>query len=316
MKAVDGVSLDVDRREILGLVGESGCGKSTLCKSVIRVLPANAEIKEGKVLFQGRDLIRLDRKELDKLRWKEISIVSQSSMNALDPVYNVGSQIVEAIRAHKNIDDEEAVNRVCELFELVGIESSRLRDYPHQLSGGMKQRVIIAMALALDPTLIIFDEATTALDVIVQEQILRRVEELQRQFGFSIIMVTHNISVVARTCQRVAVMYAGKIVEHSDLFTIFDRGYHPYTLGLQRAFSSVEGPIKDLIHIPGHPPNLLYAPQGCRFQARCPFSATICSQEPNLVEVEPGHFVACHMIDSIDEVREKARDPETWLKRT
>ncbi|HPU78452.1 MAG TPA: ABC transporter ATP-binding protein [Thermosynergistes sp.] len=315
LKAVDGVTFSVAKSQNLGLVGESGCGKTTAAKSILRLLPKNASIAGGEILLKGRDLTKLPLEEIRKLRWQEVSMIPQSAMNALDPVYTVGEQIVEAIKAHSHVTHKEAMERVNYLFDLVGINPERINDYPHQFSGGMKQRVTIAMALALNPSLILADEPTTALDVIVQAQILKRIRELQEAIGSSMIMVTHDMSVISETCDHVAVMYAGKVVESGPIKAIFEEACHPYTLGLRNAFPSIFGEAKRLISIPGTPPNLISPPPGCLFRPRCPFAVEICSvQEPAMVEVSLGHRVACHRIDKVDEIREMAAMEETWSK--
>ena len=312
-QAVDDVTFTVNSGENFGLVGESGCGKTTAAKSIIKLLPPNGEIKGGQILYNGRDLAALSEAEMRKVRWAEVSMISQSAMNSLDPVYKVGDQIVEAIQAHQPVSRAEAMDRSRELFKLVGIDPKRLTDYPHQFSGGMKQRSIIAMALALNPGLIIADEPTTALDVIVQDQILRRIKSLLLSHGASMILITHDISVVAEMCDRVAVMYAGKVMEIGNVNQLFKLPFHPYTLGLQNAFPNVHGPRQELISIPGSPPKLVNPPKGCRFAARCPFAAEVCSeQEPVMVEIEPGHQASCHRLAIIEQMRAEATRKETW----
>jgi oligopeptide/dipeptide ABC transporter ATP-binding protein len=311
--AVDGVNLTLTPGETLGLVGESGCGKTTIIKSILRLLPAQA-YSTGEVQFKGQNLLAQSPKEMRKYRWKEIAIISQSAMNALDPVYRVGQQIIEAIRLHSSASKEEAWSRAEELFLLVGLDKGRLRDYPHQFSGGMRQRAIIAMALALNPSIIVADEPTTALDVIVQAQILKRIQQLQKELNSSMIMVTHDMSVVAETCQQVVVMYAGKVVESGPVEVIFANPCHPYTMGLKNAFPSVKGEKFELISIPGYPPDLLHPPKGCRFADRCPFATAICSnEEPSNVEMAKQHTVACHHLDRVEEMQEKAAQRKTWL---
>lgn len=312
--AVDGVSIDLQPGENLGLVGESGCGKTTIIKSVLRLLPKQA-YSTGKVNFKGKNLLELKPKEMRKIRWDEISIVSQSAMNSLDPVYRVGSQIVEAIRLHQNVSKAEAWSQAEKLFALVGVDKDRLKDYPHQFSGGMRQRAIIAMALALNPDIIVADEPTTALDVIVQAQILRRIQELQKKLNSSMIMVTHDISVVAETCQKVVVMYAGKIVESGPVEEVFNHPTHPYTMGLKNAFPSVKGEKHDLISIPGYPPDLLDPPSGCRFADRCPFATQLCrEEEPEVMQVGGNHIAACHYSHKADEMRKKSARRDTWTQ--
>jgi len=312
-QAVDNVSFTLQPGENFGLVGESGCGKTTAAKSILRLLPPNGEIVGGQIFFKGRDLVKLSAEEMRKVRWKEISMISQSAMNSLDPVYKVGDQIIEAIQAHEPLTRADAISRVKELFNLVGIDPKRLNDYPHQFSGGMKQRSIIAMSLALNPGLIIADEPTTALDVIVQDQILRRIKSLLESHGASMILITHDISVVAEMCDRVAVMYAGKVMEVGGVIDVFKRPFHPYTLGLQNAFPNVHGPKQELISIPGSPPKLINPPTGCRFAARCPFVIAQCREaEPAMATVGHGHEAACHRLDSIDWMRAEATKKEIW----
>lgn len=314
-RAVDDVSFTIEQGKNLGLVGESGCGKTTVAKSIIRVLPPNGRTVGGKVIFKGRDLLSLSNEEMRKVRWRDISIISQSAMNALDPVYKVGDQIVEAILAHVKMSRTEALDRSCQLFSLVGIDHQRLSAYPHQFSGGMRQRAIIAMSLALNPSLIIADEATTALDVIVQDQILRRISLLQKKFNASMIMITHDISVIAETCDKAAVMYAGKIIELGTTVGVLKKPFHPYTMGLKNAFPNIRGEKQDLISIPGAPPNLVDPPTGCRFYQRCPFSLEICHvEEPPLVQVDTDQFAACHRVAEADELRELSTKKETWEK--
>lgn len=313
VKAVDGISFDLGEDEYLGIVGESGCGKTTLVKAILKVLPQNGEISGGHIYFKDRDLIPLTYNEMRKIRWKEISIISQDAMNSLNPVHRIGDQIVEAIRAHETVKKSEALARAQDLFGLVGIDKDRLRDYPHQFSGGMRQRAVIAMALALNPSLIIADEPTTALDVIVQDLILQKINDLRDRLRKSMIIITHDVSVVAENCKRVIVMYAGKIVENGTTLKAFTSPYHPYTIGLQNAFAQIKGPLKELVNIPGDLPSLIHPPKGCRFFARCPFGKEYCRiEEPALIEVEPHHFSACHFSGKADEFRRLGRSPEIW----
>ena len=236
-------------------------------------------------------------------------------MNSLDPVYRVKDQIREAIQEHRDVSDSEVYNRARELVELVGLDPDRVEDHPHQLSGGMRQRVIIAMSLALDPELIIADEPTTALDVIIQEQILYRIKQLQQELGNSMMMVTHDISVVAETCDTMAVMYGGELMEFGTVEEIFNNAHHPYTLGLQNAFPSVEAAQRELTSIPGSPPDLEDPPEGCPFASRCPFATTACGQELPTKEPVSGHRVRCHEPISFAQIRQEAGDDETWLRQ-
>jgi len=313
-RAVDGISFRIGRGENLGLVGESGCGKSTLVKSIIKVFPKNFQIEGGKILFEGKDLVPLSYDQMRKVRWKKISVIPQSAMNALNPVYRVGYQIKEAIMEHENLSHKEAEERITELFALVGIDPRRAEEYPHQFSGGMKQRVNIALALALNPLLIIADEPTTALDVIVQDQIFQRILRIQRKFNCSMLLVTHDISLVAENCDKMAVMYAGKIMEYSDVRHVLNNPYHPYTLGLKNAFPDINrSKDQPLISIPKSPPSMIDPPRQCRFCSRCPFSVKICwKEEPEIIEIEQNHFVACHRLDEVDEMRENSTKRETW----
>lgn len=315
LNAVDGVSFSVEKGEYFGLVGESGCGKTTLARAILRLLPKNGEIVGGRIVLNGRDITRWSDKQLRAVRWREMSFIPQSAMNALDPVARISDQILESIRAHEKVSKEEGYRRVAELFELVGLDPKRLHDYPHQFSGGMRQRVLIAMSLSLNPDLIVADEPTTALDVIVKDQILDRIDRVQKQFHKSLLLVTHDISVVAENCERTIVMYAGKIVEYAETGPLLRQPYHPYTLGLKNAFPRLRGPFQELISIPGSPPDLLHAPAGCRFHPRCPFAQQLCiEKEPPILEVAPGHFSACHFPDQAAGFRLRATDGQLWLR--
>lgn len=300
IRAVDGVSFSVDQGETLGIVGESGCGKSSCAKSIMKLLPSNGQIIEGQILFNGLDIATLPGDELRKLRWSEISMIFQSAMNALNPVFRVKDQLIEALRAHANVTKDEAERKVVELFDLVGIPRERLGSYPHQYSGGMKQRAIIAMSLICNPSLIIADEPTTALDVVVQDSILQRINDLQQKIRFALIMISHDISIIAETCQRAAVMYAGKILEIGSISEIFSNPRNPYTVALLRAFPSIHGPVKRLEPIKGSLPSLLRPPSGCRFEPRCPLSKEICKkEEPPPVKLAAEHFSYCHFAEDV-----------------
>ena len=316
VRAVDGVSFAIERGETFGLVGESGCGKTTLGKSIIRLLDENGYVSDGEIRFKDRDLTELSNREIRDVRWAEISTIPQASMAGLNPVYKVGDQIIEAIVHHQNVTVEEADARARELLERVGIEADRADDFAHQFSGGMKQRAMIAMSLACDPDLIIADEPTTALDVIVQDQVLAELEELQDEFEVSFLIISHDISVVAETCDRVGVMYGGKLMEIGETEDIFDSPANPYTLGLQNSFPSIEEAGEKLISIPGQPPTLQDPEPGCRFRARCPFATAECETEhPPMyaVEGDQSHRSACYHLDRLDEMRSRATEEETWL---
>jgi peptide/nickel transport system ATP-binding protein len=295
-RAVDGVTLTIQKREFLGLVGESGSGKSTLAMSILRLIPPPGRIVGGSVLFQGKDLTRATEGELRRVRWKEISLVFQGAMAGLDPLFTVEHQIVEALLEHDTIDRLSASTKARALLERVGIEESRSRSYPHELSGGMKQRVMIAMALACNPKLIIADEPTSALDVITAATIMDLIRRMQEETQLSMILVTHDLSVAAEVCHSVAVMYAGKIVEVADTSTLFENPLHPYTLGLLGAYPSMEGQKARLQAIPGEPPALTDPPSGCRFHPRCPYAMPVCSaKEPPLIQIGTRHAVACFL---------------------
>ncbi|HEX7103902.1 MAG TPA: ABC transporter ATP-binding protein, partial [Nitrolancea sp.] len=276
MHAVDGISFTVEKGQHLGLIGESGCGKTTTGRALLRVLPRNGRIGGGQMFFKERDLVKLSEREMRALRWREISMVPQSSMDTLDPVYRVGDQLREVLTLRGGMSNAEARARSAELFDLVGLARDRLDNYPHEFSGGMRQRAVIAMALALNPDLVIADEPVTALDVIVQHQVLETFRDLQERLGISVIMITHDISVVAETCDEIAVMYAGKIMERASVRRFFAMPFHPYALGLQNAFPNLARPKETLISIEGYPPDLVDPPKGCRFNTRCPFAIERC----------------------------------------
>ncbi|MEM2522843.1 MAG: ABC transporter ATP-binding protein [Candidatus Bathyarchaeia archaeon] len=301
VKAVDGVSFNIEKGEAMGLVGESGCGKTTVILSILKILPPEGKIVNGEIRFKDVDIVKLPEKDMrEKIRWKGISLIFQGAMNALNPVYRVGDQIAEAIRTHEpNVSKKEALERGRKLFELVGLDPDRINSYPHEFSGGMKQRAVIAMALACNPDLLIADEPATALDVIVQAQVLQLIKHLRKTLHLSMILITHDLSIVAESCDKLAVMYAGKIVEYGDLVTIFKEPLHPYTQALIKAFPDVRAERSPLVSIPGSPPDLLYPPSGCRFNPRCPYSMDICSKkEPIMLEVKSKlHQVACHLIE-------------------
>ncbi|NLA59086.1 MAG: ABC transporter ATP-binding protein [Firmicutes bacterium] len=300
VRAVDSVSFEIERGKALGIAGESGCGKSSMASAILRLLPSNGAYHGGSVIMDGQDLLRMPEEQFRKeIRWKRISMVFQGAMNALNPVHRVGEQIVEAILSHEDVSRTEAVARAKELLELVGINPDRFSEYPHEFSGGMKQRSVIAMALACHPDLIIADEPTTALDVMVQAQILKALGELRERLGLSMMLITHDLSVIAQTCDSVAIMYAGKVVEYGSVMDVYTNPMHPYALGLLGSFPNIKAERSEVRSLPGYPPNLLAPPPGCRFHPRCPLADEQCRrEEPQIQNVdESGHMVACHKID-------------------
>jgi peptide/nickel transport system ATP-binding protein len=303
--AVDGIDLTIGAGEILGLAGESGCGKSTVANALMQILRPPARIVGGSILFRGDDLIARDAESLRRYRWQNVSMVFQSAMNALNPVLRVGDQFVDMMEAHEHISKRHALERAAELLDLVGIDRKRIRAYPHELSGGMRQRVVIAMALALQPELVILDEPTTALDVVVQREILQQVSDLQRELGFAVLFITHDLSLLFEVAHRIAIMYAGEIVEEAPAAVLREGARHPYTLGLIRSFPPLTGPIERMTGIPGAPPDLATPPEGCRFHPRClhcvaeqthlhTLQTTV---RPRLHAVATGHRVACHLVE-------------------
>jgi peptide/nickel transport system ATP-binding protein len=312
-RAVEGVALDVRPGEILGLVGESGCGKTTLGRAIIRVLPRNARIAGGRLLFEGKDLAALGEAEMRDYRWRKIAMVPQASMDSLDPVYRLGDQFVEVLTITGGFGRAAARERAAALCDHVGLDRRRLTSFPHELSGGMRQRAAIAMALALRPRLVIADEPVTALDVVVQHHVLKRLRGLIAEFGLSVVMITHDISVIAQTCDRMAVMYAGAIVEVGATPDVFANPRHPYTMGLQNSFPNLVRPQDTLIPIEGSPPDLIDPPPGCRFAPRCPFAVDRCRTEsPALRELAPGHWTACHRAEEAVDLRLQAKDARRW----
>ncbi len=295
VQAVTDVSFDIHRGEFFGLAGESGCGKSTIAFAIMRLLKGAATIPQGEVNFSGQNVLVLDNESLRRFRWDKTSMVLQSAMNNLNPVVTVGSQLMDAILAHDvRITKTQALARAEALLTLVNIDTRRIKSYPHELSGGMRQRVVIAMAMALKPDLIIFDEPTTALDVVVQYNIIRRITDLKREMGFSILFITHDLPLMLEMCDRIGIMYAGKLVELSPVSLLRQGGAHPYTQGLLQAFPSLLGPKVKLSGIPGSVPDLITPPPGCRFYSRCPRREDRCgAQQPPFSELGPLHFCAC-----------------------
>jgi oligopeptide/dipeptide ABC transporter ATP-binding protein len=302
LKAVDGVSFHIAPGETLGLVGESGCGKSVTAYSILQLVPVPpAEYAGGEIRFRGENLLALDEKGMRRVRGNMISMVFQEPMSSLNPILSIGHQITEAILEHEKRSKREARELAIEMLGRVGIPSpeTRFKQYPHQLSGGMKQRAVIAMALVCRPQLLIADEPTTALDVTIQAQILDLLGELQREFNMSVLLITHDLGVVAETCDRVAVMYAGKIVEYAPIAELFERPEHPYTHGLFRSLPTLTGKKEMLEVIPGAVPSPLDFPTGCRFRTRCSMAQEVCKQEPVLREIMPNHFAACHFAEEV-----------------
>jgi len=316
VRAVDGVDLRVGSGETVALVGESGCGKSTTVRSILRLLSPTASITGGGVYLGEQELTGMKEKQLRRVRWRDVSFIPQQALNSLDPVYRVEAQIVEVLRAHGTMTRREARARTAELFRLVGIGSDRLKSYPHELSGGMRQRVVIAMALALHPKVVIADEATTALDVITQRRILTEVRAMQRELGFGMLYVSHDIGVVAQISDRIAVMYAGKIVEDGPAASVLGTPSHPYTMALKYACPDVRQ-RRPVVSISGYPPSLAEPPIGCRFANRCPFATTKCVAEaPPLLAVGGDWRVACHYTERAHEFREQASRVELWERDT
>ena len=295
VKAVDGVSFRLDHGEALGIAGESGCGKTTTALSLVRILPPNAKIVSGSISLMGIDLVPKTENALRRYRWREISIVFQGAMNALNPVRRIRDQIAEPIEERLGESPKAARKRAGDLLELVGIPRKRGDAYPHQLSGGMRQRAMIAMALACDPAIVIGDEPTTALDVMVQAQILELLEQLRQKLGLSLILITHDLSVIAETCDRVMVMYAGRVAEEGRVDEVFRRPRHPYTQKLMAAFPNIHTDRRTLDVIPGSPPDLREPPPGCRFAPRCPFAMAVCREVVPPETTFSGVRVACHL---------------------
>ncbi len=319
--ALDRINFDIEKGETIGLVGESGCGKTTLAKSILCLLDDNGKITNGQIKFKGDAIYELSEKQLRKqLRWKEISYIPQNAMAALDPVYTVGKQVDQVIQLHTDKSKQEARERTNELFKRVDLPANLVNDYPHELSGGQRQRVTIALALALDPDLIIADEPTTGLDVIVQDQIIKLINEIKEDIDCSIVFVTHDMSVVADIADRVLVMYAGRAVEIGTVDDIFDTPSHPYTIGLQNAFPQMEeNPTEDsLIEIPGSPPDLQgILSEGCRFASRCPFATKDCvDDDPEMISISDGHEVRCIYPEKAADFRSQGKSPEMWRRNS
>jgi peptide/nickel transport system ATP-binding protein len=293
VRAVDHVDLEVQPGEFLAIVGESGCGKSTLLFAIAQLLSPPAEIAGGNVVFKGRDMVKLTEDELRHIRWRDYSVVMQSAMNALNPMKSIEGQFRDTLEAHERMSRKAIRDRSAEVLHLVGIDAVHLKSYPHQLSGGMRQRAMIAMALLFTPDLVIMDEPTSALDVVAQRSLMSQIKELQKRLGFAVIFVTHDMSLVRHYSDRLMVMYAGQVAELGDTGSIFEKPLHPYSKGLLDAFPSIRGPRRPLTGIPGSPPDLSRPPSGCRFQPRCPVAMAQCvATAPDLYEVG-GQRVRC-----------------------
>lgn len=295
VQAVTDVSFDIHKGEFFGLAGESGCGKSTIAFSILRLLKGAARVSDGSIEFKGKNILTLNNEELRSFRWEQSSMVLQSAMNNLNPVVTIGSQLADAIMAHEKVSGKEAIDRAKKLLGLVNIDENRIKSFPHELSGGMRQRVVIAMALALKPELVIFDEPTTALDVVVQYNIIRRIQELKSKMGFSVLFITHDLPLMLEMCDRIAIMYAGRMVEVSPVENLLKSPRHPYTCGLLQAFPSLIGPKQKLKGIGGSVPDLITPPPGCLFYDRCFAKQDDCKKAPPVFEeIGEGHYCACY----------------------
>ncbi|MBQ9564320.1 MAG: ABC transporter ATP-binding protein [Synergistaceae bacterium] len=293
--AVEGLNLQLGRGESLGFVGETGAGKTTTALGVMRLIPnPPGKIKSGEIIFEGEDLLKKSEAEMRRIRGAKIAMIFQDPMTSLNPVMTVDKQIAEMIKLHRNVSEHEALKLAGDMLELVGIRRERMHDYPHQFSGGMKQRVVIAIALACDPALLIADEPTTALDVTIQAQVLELMKKLKQQFSASMILITHDLGIVADICDKVAIMYAGRVVEYADKRSLYANPLHPYTIGLFKSVPDIDEDVEELPVIPGLMPDPMDLPAGCAFHPRCSMAEEGCSKErPQMKELEPGHFVAC-----------------------
>jgi len=311
-QVLEDVSFDVDRGEVLGIVGESGCGKTTLARALARLLPRGGKVTAGNIWLDDRDVLTMTEKEFRPYRWDRISMVFQGAMSVLNPVFPVGKQVSEAIRTHRHdLSRSEAMEKSRDLLVKVGIDADRANSYPHEMSGGQKQRVIIAMAMALSPDIVIADEPTTALDVVTQDSVLDELVTVQRREGFSLILISHDMGVIAETCDRVAVLYAGHLVELGSVGEIFNRPAHPYTQGLINAIPKL-GAVTEAVSIPGAPPAEPGLITGCRFAPRCPFREAQCAGVPPWHDLSPDHGELCFFPERADTFRERARLVATW----
>lgn len=307
LTAVNGVSFKLGEQESLGLVGESGCGKSTTAYALMKLLEKNGQIVNGEIVINGKNIVKAPDKIVRTIRWKEISMIFQNAMTALNPVQKIGDQIVNALLQHENLSRAKAIERAKSLFERVGISSSRLMQYPHEFSGGMKQRAVIALALICYPKILLADEPTTALDVVAQRQVIELLVSLRKELNLSMVLISHDISAVAEACEKVAVMYGGEIMEIGPTKDVFLRSNHPYTKALVGSFPSLHKPISKLTQIPGYPPNLADLPKGCPFASRCTYAQDICfSEKPSLRPVRLNKLAKCHFAEELDFNKEMA----------
>ena len=291
---MNGVSLSVEAGQTLGLVGETGAGKTTTALGILRLVPEPGQVESGSIIYKDRDIMTMSEKEVQDIRGNEISMIFQDPMTALNPVMTVGDQVAEVILRHQNCTKVEAQQRMIDILGKVGIGPDRASDYPHQFSGGMKQRVVIAIALACNPKLLLADEPTTALDVTIQAQVMRMINDLKREFNTSMILITHDLGIVAESCDQVAIMYAGEIVEYGSLEDIFDHTAHPYTKGLFNSIPSLDKDTERLQPIQGLMPDPANLPEGCKFHPRCPYAVEACAQQhPGMTELTPGHLCRC-----------------------